>query len=74
MKLTAAGDARGGDLLRTEACHLLKGFGDAQLLGGTGHVDGDTVPDLVPLQLVLQVRLDELYGLIQREPEALQPS
>ncbi len=43
---TAAGNARGSDLLGAQGSDLLKGAGDAQLLGGAGHVDGHVVTDL----------------------------
>lgn len=67
-ELTAARDAGGGDLLGAEASDLLKGGGDAKLLGGAGHVDGHIVAHLAPLQLVLQEGVYELHRLIEREP------
>ena len=71
--LTAAGDAGGGDFLGTKAGDLLKRGGDAELLGGAGHVDSHAVAHLPPLQLVLQERVDELHRLIQRHPATAQP-
>ena len=43
---TAAGNARGRDLLGTQGSDLLKCACDAQLLGCAGHMDGHIVTDL----------------------------